>query len=463
MRLLALSLLFGCEKITVLECDGHVAGDAGSADGASADTGGKDASTGDADVDLDGGEMIDGGGMDAGMTCTPYCIASVTASLDRANVREAIMFTPVIENAGGAALMFSGSVSEISGERRAALPPIDLGDVDLTFAVDPATGVASFSVGEVPTWFSTTTFVVRIHAQANGGPDRVGEGRVTINGNVVYSGYSEVFAEASDGIPAQSQNFTEGRLLEGASFVDTPQDLLMAKDGLLLVYDHGASPPRIRRFALDAENSHVGDFQFDDAGSPIILSTHTGIGMTQLSDGRVALVEYEFTRTVESKIHVWDENGSYSHSFDGPSPSTHWSGVASDDTGKLFVLERASNGRVVEIDPATGFEQAVVTTDISNGFNLRWRPGGYFYVGLIGSMLRVTPQGGKQMINALPPSSSIYYEHIAPFGDGVIATRDTSSDYANVVVIEDLDFARYLRRENVGNPITIPEGLEWLD
>jgi hypothetical protein len=464
MRLLALCsllALFGCEKITVLECD-----DASHADGGMDPDGGqnKDASPLDTGPEDDAGGEQDAMPGDVGPDCSAaYCIESLAVSVDLANVREVVTFTPTVRD-NGQTLTFSGNAGEITGSRRAVLPPPDLDDIEMTFAVDPVTGTAQFSVTEVPTWFSTTTFTVRIHAASAGGPDVSAEASVTIRGNAVVSGVSEVYAVASDGLPAQSRNFTQGRLLSGSSFVDEPEDLWMARDGTLLVYDHGATPPRIRRFLLDGENSQLPDFQFEVAGTPIITDLHTGTGMTQLSDGRVALVDYEFSRTQESMIHVWNEDGTFSHSINAPNPSTVWTGPSADDMGHLFVLERAGNGRLIEIDPATGFEVRVVTTDIASGYNTLWRPDGSFYVGLSGSVLRVSPQGGKQMISGLPSGSSTIIRHLAPFGPArVLATRDTSTESMNVVIIEDTDFVSFLRREGVGGPVFFPYGLAYLD
>lgn len=467
--LLTTLLLFGCEKITVLECDGHVAD--GSLDGGvDEDTGAGDSGRPDGTVEGDGGMPdggdLDGGTLDGGSGCAGagYCIDAIQVSQEVANVREMVVLTPMVSNPGGEALMFSGTAGEIATERRPELPAADLADIEITFVVDPGTGEAQLTVTEVPTWFATTTFVVPIHASAAGGPDVSAEARVTVRGNVLVSGSSAVYAIASDGAPARSENFSEGRLLSGGSFVDEPEDLLLARDGTLLVYDDGASPPRIRRFAMDGENSHVGDFQTDDGGMPIIDASQTGIGMTQLADGRVVLVDYNFSRTVESRIHIWNEDGSYSHSFNAPDNLLDWSGVAADDTGKLFVLEKASAGRLVEIDPDTGFEQGVVTTDISNGYNVFRTPDGYFYVGLLGSMLRVTPQGGKQMVSGLPSTGSSYsYRYVAPFGDGIVAGLNRSSSSMNVLVIEGTDFVKQLRRENVGGPSLTPYGIAWLD
>jgi hypothetical protein len=467
LLLLSIGLaLAGCEKITVAECDDANHVDAG------ADTDAlpkEDSGIGDGGLNEDAGEDRDAAGMDAepqdgGPDCAAqYCIESLAASVDVANVREMVTFTPTVRDNGNA-LTFSGSIEEITASRRAELPPLDLDDVDLTFAVDPATGMAQLAVTEVPTWFSTTTFTVRVHAQAAGGPDVVAEASVTIRGNVAVSGVSDVYAIASDGLPARSVNFDQGRLLSGSSFVDSPEDLWLARDGSLLVYDHGATPPRIRRFALDGENSQLPDFQFENGGMPIIEASHTGTGMTQLSDGRVVLIDYYFSRSQESMLHVWNEDGTFSHTISAPNGLTDWSGAAGDEMGRLYVLERTSNGRLIEIDPATGFEQRVVTTDISQGYNLLWQADGSFYVGLVGSVLRVTPQGGKQMVSGLPGSTTDIFRHLAPFGPArIVATRGTSSDAFNVVVIEDTEYLGYLRRENVGGPVLSPYGIAFLD
>jgi hypothetical protein len=466
MRFLALllpALLFGCEKITVRECD-----DANHVDANGPDMGpnDKDANNVDGGNDLDGGVDPDAAEEDASNpTCNSggYCIEALTASAPIANVREAVMFTPTVRD-NGETLMFSGTEAEIVASRRSPLPAFDASDVTITFTVDPSTGTAQFIVNEVPTWFTTTTFTVRVHGQSQSGPDVYADASVTIRGNIVVSGTSEVYAIASDGLPALSVNFTQGRLISGSSFVDEPEDMWLARDGTLLVYDAASTPPRIRNFALDAENSQLPDFDFvDGANMPIISELNEGVGLTQLSDGRVALIDYLFSRPQSSIIHFWNEDGSFSHSINAPNPNTRWFGLAGDDGGGLFVLEQDSNGRLIEIDPATGFELGVVTTDLATAYNVLWRPDGSFYVGLYGSVIRVTPQGGKQMVSGLPGSSDTY-RHLSPFGaDRVLTTRNSSSEYSNVLIIEDTDNLGYLRREGVGGPVFLPYGVAYLD
>jgi hypothetical protein len=89
-------------------------------------------------------------------------------------------------------------------------------------------------------------------------------------------------------------------------------------------------------------------------------------------------------------------------------------------------------------------------------------PDGYFYVGLSGSVLRVTPQGGKQMVSGLPSTGSSY-RYMAPFGGGIAAGLSTGSSSTNVLLIEGTDFVKQLRRENVGGPYLTPYGIAWLD
>ncbi len=453
---LPLALVLGCEKITVLECDDASHADA-EPDGGLLD---KDASPVDTGEVGDAGGELDGGSDAGNPGCSGggYCIEALVPSVEVANVREMVVLTPTVRD-DGQVLAFSGATAEITAARRPGLPDARLSDLSLTYSVDPVTGVAQFLVSEVPTWFSTTTFTVRVHATATGGPDVSAEASVTVRGNIALSGYSDVYTVASDGLPAKSVNFTQGRLLSGSSFVDSPEDLWMARDGTLLVYDDGASPPRIRRFALDGENSQLPDFQFEDGATPIIDSSQTGTGLTQLSDGRVVLIDYYYARSQETVVHVWNEDGTFSHSFNAPNPNAAWSGAAADDMGHLFVLESMTNGRLIQIDPATGFEQRAVTTDISTGLNLLWRPDGAFYVGLSGSVIRVSPQGGKQMVSGLPTGSESY-RHLAAFGSArVITTRSTSSESTNVVLIENTENVGFFRQAGVGGPVFTPYGI----
>src|SRR5262249_46264867 len=126
-------------------------------------------------------------------------------------------------------------------------------------------GTVTFTVNDVPPWFATTTFTVKLHAHSATGPDVATTASVDIRGNVLFSGSSAVYAVASDGRPAHSVNFTHGELLNGPSFIDTPRSMVLAHDGTLVIYDHGTQPPRIRRFQLTGENVGLGDFAYQDA------------------------------------------------------------------------------------------------------------------------------------------------------------------------------------------------------
>lgn len=473
----ALSLLTACgQKIVVHECDGDVSNprdggvvhrtDSGDRDpGDDAGAGSRDGGAGSPDggAGQDGGGGQDGGsvGCPAG---APYCITALVPSVDQAEVRSPVTFTATLDDPGGAGPTFSVEPADVTTRRRAPLPDADLDDLELTLATDPDTGETTFTVAQVPTWFATTTFVIRLHAQAPGGPEVWAEASVTIRGNVLLSGSSSVYAVASDGRPALSENFTDGRLLDGNSFLRSPRDMLVARDGTLVVYDDGTTPPRLRRFELTGENRSLGDFDHeDDMGEALIRAGETAHGFTQLDDGRFVLVDYEFSSTPASRLVLWNEDGTYDRTLPAVDPDVRWTGVATGDPGEIVVLERDLEGRLLRIDADSGAEVGVIATDVAYGWNVARMPDGSWVAGTTGDVLRVTPQGGRVAANQLPGGSSDYWEFITPVGaDGYLAARDRRGSNENVALIREDDFVRWYRQSS-GSPYLLPVGMTLLE
>jgi hypothetical protein len=497
MRLVLVSaaclVLAACgQKIVVAECDashdgatadGSENGDSGVPNGNGNDSGGPNdtgpgsndtgGNNGDTSVPNDGGNMNhdagDAGPVDTGVaSCAtaPYCVHDLTPSMARVNVRQAVTFTPMIDNPMNAMLTFTVDKTEITGQRRMQLPAVNLSDLDVSLVVD-ANGVVTFTVNEVPTYFATTTFTVRLHAKSATGPDVVGTGSVDVRGNLLFSASSEVYAVASDGRPAHSINFTQGQIISGTSFVTTPRQLMLARDGSLLVYDQGSTPPRIRRFQLSGENVALGDFAYQDSmNNPYIPSDQTSRGLAQLMDGRFVLSVFELGRTGgDSFVLLFKEDGSFDRMHVATDPTVSWISCAANTTAnEILVVESLPQGRLVRLDPDTGMELGAIATDIANAHGLMAIAGGGAYVGISGAIIRVSAQGGKTMVSMLPGQSDDYWSYLAPYADGkIVAARDTYSDYANVDVIDGTTSVGWLRAQNVGGVNTLPSGLVYLE
>jgi hypothetical protein len=436
--------------------DGSIEGTDGAKnpDGASATDGG---------LSPDGGPATDGGAVSCAQA--PYCVHDLAPSVARANVRQAVAFTPRIDNPGNAALTFSADKAEVVVSRRAGLPPASVADLDLSVAVDQS-GTLTFTVNDVPPWFATTTFTVKLHARASGGPDVVGTGSVEVRGNVLFSGASAVYAVASDGRPAHSVNFTSGELISGSSFIATPRSLCLARDGSLLVYDAGASPPRIRRFELTAENVGLGDFEYHDAMNvAYVPGDQTSHGLAQLMDGRIILPVYAFGRTGgDSFVLVFHEDGSFDRRHLALNPTIEWEAATASRTANEIVILEGSPGRLFRLDPNTGMELGTIASDFSGPHGVTAVPGGNFYVGIGGAVIRVTPQGGKTMVSMLPGDAFDYWGYLATYADGkIIAARDTISDYANIDVIDGTTSTGWLRAMNARGAQALPSGLVYLE
>lgn len=467
------------QQIVVVGCDGSEGGEGmdggtGATDSTSTDARPDTGVPGDAAPDSgvrDG--TISDGGTDASTDAGPvgcsgrYCITALVPSMMKVSVRQPITFTPAIDNPDRTALTFRADRSEITARRRAPLPPLRMSDVDISLAVD-AQGVVTFTVQEVPTWFATTTFIVRLHAKGPGAsPDVFADASVEVRGNILFGTSGAVYAVASDGRPARSVNFTQGKLISGASFLSHARGLLLARDGTLVVFDRSSMPPKLRRFALTGENVGLGDFDFRDPqnGAPYIVSDNASTGLAQLMDGRFVLSTYEFTRTPKSSVVLWRENGTYDRTHNALNPSVEWIGAgASQVANDILILERASTGRLVKLNPDTGLEVGVIATDISGGRGVLGVAGGNTYVGATGSILRVTPIGAKTMVSMLVTGSSDYWSFLAPYSDGrIIAGRDVHSDYLNIAVIDGTMYTGWARTQNVGGPSTQPDGLVYLE
>lgn len=453
------------QEITVLECDGHVADDTGAPDAGFADSGLTDQGTPadlgiDAGLDSDSGITPDGGGACSG---APYCLTALIGSEAEIPVRSPVIFTPTVDNPQSRTLTFR--VELAATERRASLPPAVLSDLQYSLNVDPSTGLITFAVNEVPTWFTSTTFRVRLLAKGPGADPEVSvEATVKVRGNILISGSSRVYAMASDGRPARSQNFGEGELLSGTSFVRTPRDLLLAQDGSLIVYDFGTSPRRLKRFALTGENVLEREFDYQDAGgAPYFTSSDSCRGLTQLPDGRIAAIDFAFARAAKTRVLLFNADGSYASAFNALDADVEWNGLTTTPTGDLVTVIRDSDGALITVG-TTGTVTGMIATGISNAFTVTRSADGYYYVGAISGMIRVSPQGGRQMVAGIQTGTSDYYQYLSPFGpSGVVITRDSFSASDNVGTVTGATFDGWLRQSGAGNPAFTPTGVLYLD
>jgi hypothetical protein len=414
----------------------------------------------DATVDPDGGMMT-------GCGASPYCITALPPSVASANVREAVTFTPVIDNPNSIALTFTAPEAEIVATRKPGLPALVKTEIDLNYTVAP-NGAITFSVAEVPPHFTTTTFTVKLHAKGPGSmPEVIAEGQVEVRGNVLIASGNAVYAVASDGRPARSISLMSGRIIEGSSFIRDPGNMILARDGTLIVYDKGTAPERVRRFELSGENVHLGDFEYQNGSAePYIMDGQTATGLAQLMDGRIALVIYDYDRTpADSGIIIWNADGTYERTINALDPNVEWQGLtASKTANELLVIEQGGNNRLIRIDPTSNAELGVVATDIVSAWGLLAMPSGHTYVGVTAGIIRVTPQGGKTMISMLMTASIDYWNFLTPFSGGrVLATRDVSSDFNNIAVVDGTVATGLLRPMNVGGSNLTPDGLVYLE
>src|SRR5215470_13153035 len=103
---------------------GTPGGSDGGGQGSDGGTGGNDTGSGGEDAGTHDTGAIDTG--TASCATAPYCIHDLATTTPKVNVRQAVMFTPMIDNAGGATLSFSVDKSEIVAVRRAELPAANL-------------------------------------------------------------------------------------------------------------------------------------------------------------------------------------------------------------------------------------------------------------------------------------------------------------------------------------------------
>ncbi len=469
--LLLVPTLAGCgQTITVLACDAHdplpdggatdsEANDLG-IDGGATDFGLMDAGFADAGP-IDTGPT-DAGPSDAGpQPCAPnleFCLDDLLVSASETVVRRAVTITPVLRNPNSLTLEFTVQ-AEPRTRRRAGLPPLNLSDLRYTLTGDRLTGEVTFQVTDVPTFFATTTFIIGLTA-TRGTVSVYAEAEVTVRGNVVASDTNNVFAFASDGRFARSVSAQNGRLLYGTTFVRGPRDLLVAQDGTLIVRDR--TEQRLKRFSLEAENSQLPDFEANDATSEPLVSSAECRGLAQLPDGRIALVNYDFSRNPKSELVLWHADGRFDRRFDAMNIEAQWSGVAANAAGELLVLERSNTGRIVRLNANDGRELGTIAGTVSSGWNLTMLPNGMLYVGTNGAIFRITPQGARQMVSMVPGFSSDYWQYLAPFGpDGVVSSRD-SYELNNMTAIEGLVSGGWWRDASTSGIQLWPLGLATL-
>lgn len=439
------------------EDSGERPSDAGGADG-----GGLDATAPDAAP------------IDAGNPACPgrYCLTGLVASSTRVNVREAVMLTPTVDNPDGLALTFSASPAELVGVRRPGRPAVVLSELGVQLDVDSATGVTTFRITEVPPWFMATTFRIRVRAAAGAGPSAYAEAEVHVRGNTAYSGtYSDrarVYAVASDGRPARATGagLTSGELI--TQLARAPAALLLSRDGSLLVHDSGgpSSPPRILRFELTGHDQQLARFAEQDGQGQVLLDRDPTYpySLAELPDGRVAVADYEFSRTNKSRVLVYAADGSHVATFPSPEPMATWTGIGAAPSGEILVTRLDGGGRVERLDPGTGAVLGVLVDGLpSSARAVLGRPDGSVYVSGDGFVVR-TMGAQRSLVGVLPGSTTAPWRVLAAGSDGYVwAAHDELSDSAAPIVVDGRTVRGTLRRPGAGNVSTTVRGMAYLE
>ncbi len=399
----------------------------------------------------DGGEESCGG--------APYCITALTPSVARTVVRAPVTFEPEIENDGGATLEFSAPTDAVVATRREGLPPLVLTDVTFDLSVD-ATGLVSFVVTDVPTWFATTTFEIVLRASATGGPTVEARASVTIEGNLLFGTSTSVYAVASDGLPATSVNFDMGRFLNGDSFVRRPNDMILLRNGELLVQDLGTTPQSLKRFQLTGENVLLGTFETDDEGTAFMDSS-SAYGMAQLDDGRVVVLDSRTGRTPTVRFVIYEEDGTYVRSLVPTDPTLRFDGLA-PGPNDTFLAGETTTRKILQYDPDMSAPIADFATEVAGISALARGADGSYYVATGSSIARISPMGVRSMVNGVPVPT-YDWDHLAPFGPtGVAATDPVTDDMLNLIIIEGTTNRGYHRVDNTG-PYRVIYGMTHLD
>lgn len=481
---LATSMFAACgQTIVVVECDGHAAEDAKAGDAGFAEADGADAT-------LDAGALpdaADGGGPpadtgvldsgalpDAGPGCGSYCIRSVMASSIRVDTREVVTLTPVVENPGQVALSYRVKPAEIPLTRPPTRPAAVLRELTIDFTVDPVTGIGSFRLADVPPWFMSTTFELRIYAKGPGAgdPEVFGSALVTVRGNFAFSAQvstdGAVIAVASDGRPARAlPPKTHGEL--ATMLVRDPRAVLLTKAGTLLVYDYGLAEPTLVQFELTGEDQQLSTFASRDAqGAQLFDDSNMAYNsIAELADGRFAVVDVNTGRTQYSRLVLFHPDGTFDRVILAPAQNTYWGGVGVRENGELLLARREGTlSRVERFDPMSGVQ---LTPDFINNLPDTVRavhgvPGGGAYVSGDGYVLLIGATGSRSSVTPLPGGGATYWRGLAPFEPGrIIAITDDYSSTSGLDVIEGRMWIKNIRQPNASNVQTGIQGAAFLE
>jgi hypothetical protein len=467
LAVVTLGLLVGCrQQVVVQDCDdaGHATEDSG--------TPGSDAGTPDTGGAIDGGAQdaggLDGGAEDGGPPdgggCDPLCLTSVQVSAAVTDVRAPVTLTPVVDAAPGVTWTVAVDPAQIRAERGAGRPPLRPSDAP----VDATTvgAAVNFQVLDVAPWFFETRFVIPVTVRDGAsGFTATLDATVVVRGNVLLSGGTEgsVYAVASDGRPATLMGqYTNGALLE--QLVSTPRALRLLPAGTLLVYDEGATPPRLNRFELTGKDVLLGALQHLDGQGMSLFSgeQNPAYGYAVLQDGRVVYPEYHFagpSNEPKSRLMAWKPDRTFDRSVWAAGPEPEWRSTAPTPDGKVLVLDRS--GVVTRYDPTSWLPDGVFVDQLpGSGSTVQATPSAA-YVGGYNFILEVSWSGGRAAISGLPGSSA-FWRGIVPYEGGrLLAIRDTQATDGNVALIEGRQFVRFFRAPNAG-PVISPVGIEYL-
>jgi len=467
---LLLAFCLGCPQTVVV-----IGGDAEPDSGLSDAGPNRDAEPSDAtDYDRDGGTPVDSGETtDAGSGCAADDIClQLTPEPARANVRELVTVRAQLDNPQSRVLRMASCEPTPRTTRRAGRPTLIFEEIDYELILDATTGAFTFEVLAVPPWFIATDFKfeVCVYVDQETVPTVRVPVSVHVRGNVVFSAqYQGVFAVASDGRPAQGRNtaYPDGTLLDDT--IGRATALHMASDGTLLVLDEDATPPRIARYALTAQDYKVATFAHlakDLNGAEPLYYDNIAIhSLSEMPNGVVLMADTHSSGTENPRVMMWNPDGSFRREVRGPEIYDLWHAVAARSNDELLVARTLNiQGEVLRLDPQTAdaLPGGPLTDDLRK---IVWDilPLADGRVALAGERLAmfVTSAGGAMTVNNLPSGANQNWRAVARFDDTVLFANEHQGANQNIAVVSGARFERWLRKPS--GPITVPYGLAYLE
>lgn len=468
---LLLTVCLGCPQTVV------VIGDDAGPDGGAADQGltSNDAEAADAtDTDDDAGIGDGETSLDAGpgACADPDLCLQLTPEPARVNLRELATVRAQLDNPEGRIVRVEFCEPTPRTTRLPGRPALVLDEIEYELRLDDTTGAFTFQVLTVPPWFMATdfNFEVCVYADQQTTPSQRVPVLVHVRGNVVFSAqYQGVFAVGSDGRPAEGK---DGAYPSGTLLYDTigrATALHMASDGTLLVLDEDASPPRIARYELTAQDYKVATFAHlakDLNGAEPLYYDNIAIhSLSEMPNGVVLMADTHNSGTENPRVMMWNPDGTFRRQVRGPEIYDLWHAVAARSNDELLVARTLNiQGAVLRLDPQTAdaLPGGPLTDDLRK---IVWDilPLKDGRIALAGERLAmfVTSAGGAMTVNNLPSGTSQNWRAVAQFDDTLLFANEHQGANENIAVVSGTRFVRWLR--SASGPVTVPYGLAYLE